>query len=687
MLRSSLSNASARLGSRSGSITIGSGLYQQKERYQYTLMSTSSYLKKLNPPNSSPLRSSAASPNLPDSSPLSPVTSPDVRSRSSSSAALEQNTFVPLETYTKEQVLLRTKSHTEKTESNYPTFQLDKMSPKSTPRDENEKVEQTLLLKELQALTALPTATRTTATNIYLASYSDALTSHLNLFLTDFKACFKHSMPHISTHHSERTRYFGVETAIGFGDLNDVIFLSDSVDIYVIIADSSDLSFLYLTAFVQKLAKAFGSQAIKKVVVYTTSPNTSVNTYCQVNDIPEVTDRDVLKAEITRHNEEFQKNEQTKSKEPSKRVILLGDYFVGKTTLFHHLTNSKYNGYEASFETFTKKESRNEFDVIDTPGNFRFQVRLNKEQLDTTMEGKNEDERAVELTMNYLHEKQIGGELIVVLYDVTRKETKRYAELLTESLQRVFPFSSVVVIGNKLDIADELKMEVEECAMEGVSDILMMTLSDGRVGGVIDKLRERLTFLMQPKRLDLVCFKKSFGVEETYKVCEDFCIESGKSAKSEKRLVRVERGHLIVLNSKGKASGKSRNYNLDENSAIVETQRKKMNCVVIKTRNGNIGVCFKDEKKEKEFKENIIEAQVVNKIGKGVLKVICKQFLREALNELVDEDIETFTKQVENYIGKTDYVFPDHLKTEVDMVVHAPDRNTKRFSRLSLSSK
>ena len=135
------------------------------------------------------------------------------------------------------------------------------------------------------------------------------------------------------------------------------------------------------------------------------------------------------------------------------------------------------------------------YDVYDLPGNFREEIDFHTKN----DFGKKSDERLIEKTIGFLHERQLNADVFVVVYDLSKVTTIIYAKQLVEQLKKSYPTSSIVLIGNKVDLAEQFQLEHDNTEFNDVNDMMIVT---GNVVNTknIEKLNNRIRFLIEKAR-------------------------------------------------------------------------------------------------------------------------------------------------------------------------------------------
>ncbi|EKE42704.1 hypothetical protein ENUP19_0339G0003 [Entamoeba nuttalli] len=641
MQRSSFANSQIPQYSRKTSISRTSGLtigscknLVLEEKYKYSLLPTSNYSHCVGYSTSpTRLNSPHVTLALPDSVPSSPHTTPALRERSGSATAKIFERREP--------------------------FLSKKQNPPVTLSS--------MLQKELNSLVSITPNSRLTSYNIYLTSYIDQLIFSCYSLFDDPKVYLKPDIPYISSFSHERTSYFAVSTSIGIKQLIDVEFQNESYDVYIVITDLTEESASYLKSFSSKMIKFFGTQALKKLIVVSMNDNGVVNDFCTTNEVIKIVDEGELKNTIISTINKSKMSLLSSRLDVVKKVIILGDYFVGKSTLFKYLTQGseeKNKFYEASVGITSKRSFIGDIDVFDMPGDFRMKAQINESNDDKTIE-----ERAVDNTISYLHEKQIGGDLIIVMYDVTRITTVTYAQNLIKELKRVYPFASIIVLGNKLDLAYEYGIEPINCEFNNVNDMISLSLNP-ITKQVSEKLLNRIKFLLQSSTIDFSNFTKEFTKEGIVKVIEEY----PKSSKGISKLVLLENARITIGMSKQKIGTKPFYFLMDQTTTFEEVEKKNRFGLVITSKHQNICMLFKEESQRKEWKASLTESLIVVKIGTLISKIVIQRFIHEALNEIGNEydhdsDIERFISSVNSHLPSNNYSFPDPISSNINATI------------------
>ena len=140
------------------------------------------------------------------------------------------------------------------------------------------------------------------------------------------------------------------------------------------------------------------------------------------------------------------------------KVILIGNTAVGKTSLFKKLTKKEFSEKNISTIGMDKRSLTIEINVNEK--NKIVQKEVNVSLVDTAGE-----ERFRAITKNYYK----GSDGILLLYDVTNKESFKNVESWIESIQDSLGKDTnskyiIILIANKIDLIgfEDLKREVDE---------------------------------------------------------------------------------------------------------------------------------------------------------------------------------------------------------------------------------
>ncbi len=123
----------------------------------------------------------------------------------------------------------------------------------------------------------------------------------------------------------------------------------------------------------------------------------------------------------------------------SKKVVLIGHFGVGKTSLFRrYIDNAFSEDYKSTLGVQIQKKT---LELSDN-------VKLSMIIWDTEGHADIQDNRA-----SYL----LGSNAFILVFDLTRQDTYENSKAEVEFLQQKYPKAVIKVVGNKLDAVDRPK--------------------------------------------------------------------------------------------------------------------------------------------------------------------------------------------------------------------------------------
>jgi len=146
------------------------------------------------------------------------------------------------------------------------------------------------------------------------------------------------------------------------------------------------------------------------------------------------------------------------------KITLLGDSTVGKTSIFKKLFTSKFNQGTLSTVGIDVKSIKFEDVEVNTNG-------INQKKcFEITIYDTSGQERFRSIPKNYIR----GSDGIILIYDITNKETFEHIEIWLKSISEIVSNNNkdnylVMLLGNKLDLANE-NDENEGNKDEGIKD-------------------------------------------------------------------------------------------------------------------------------------------------------------------------------------------------------------------------
>lgn len=160
----------------------------------------------------------------------------------------------------------------------------------------------------------------------------------------------------------------------------------------------------------------------------------------------------------------------------SKKVLLLGHFGVGKTSLIRRFVSDSFtDNYKVTIGVHITKK------VVDLPSGTKLSMIL------WDLEGTDE----LHLIRNaYL----MGTHGVIFVFDVSRPATFQHIDRDLDIISKKIPKAPLLVVGNKLDLVDkgDIKGLLEENAIQ--SDYL----TSAKTGNAVEE-----TFMDLAKRLDL----------------------------------------------------------------------------------------------------------------------------------------------------------------------------------------
>lgn len=123
----------------------------------------------------------------------------------------------------------------------------------------------------------------------------------------------------------------------------------------------------------------------------------------------------------------------------SKKVVLIGHFGVGKTSLFRrYIDNAFSEDYKSTLGVQIQKKT------LELPDNIKLSMII----WDTEGHADIKDNRA-----SYL----LGSNAFILVFDLTRKDTYENSKAEVEFLQQQYPKAIIKIVGNKLDAVDRQK--------------------------------------------------------------------------------------------------------------------------------------------------------------------------------------------------------------------------------------
>jgi len=141
----------------------------------------------------------------------------------------------------------------------------------------------------------------------------------------------------------------------------------------------------------------------------------------------------------------------------SKKIVLLGDGGIGKTTMFEKLRHIKDDEYR--FNKSYNATDNFDFDRI------KIQTDSGYAMIDI-WDTAGQENRGGKLRDAYLK----GADAILLLYDISKSETVKNIPKWFQQINQVAPKIPVAVIGNKADLLSELQqcecVKLRECNLQ-----------------------------------------------------------------------------------------------------------------------------------------------------------------------------------------------------------------------------
>lgn len=140
-----------------------------------------------------------------------------------------------------------------------------------------------------------------------------------------------------------------------------------------------------------------------------------------------------------------------------QKIVLLGDGCIGKSTLFHKLNNLNDDNYK-----FSKKyKATDNFDF----NRIKLKTKLGNITIDL-WDTAGQENKGGQLRDAYLK----GADGVLLLYDVTERQTKENVTKWLTDIKRVSPGIPVAVLGNKSDKFKDLQqsesVKLRECNLQ-----------------------------------------------------------------------------------------------------------------------------------------------------------------------------------------------------------------------------
>lgn len=164
-----------------------------------------------------------------------------------------------------------------------------------------------------------------------------------------------------------------------------------------------------------------------------------------------------------------------------KKVCLLGDFAVGKTSLVRQYVEGRFDdkylttiGVKISRKTLERKDHRLDLLIWDLAGGEEF--------------------RRYELS--YLR----GASGALLVCDLTRTETLKYLFTYAEQMRSANADAPMVVIGNKVDL--NVEREITQTDLDSIANQICAPtiLTSAKTGENVEICMQRLAELLEPKK-------------------------------------------------------------------------------------------------------------------------------------------------------------------------------------------
>ena len=532
----------------------------------------------------------------------------------------------------------------------------------------------TMVESEMKTLVTPYALPRSVSSSLFLLSYNDDLTYLLMKQFEDPRIYLFPSYPFVSSDTVDRRQMsFSVTTSIGMSRMFDFMFTDDIYDHYIIVTDDSKESYDYLQNVLEWLNQHFGEDITAKLIVVKTAEKNEVDDFCNQNNLVHIDKianiKQTISALSTRMTRSFMFS--PLKTESNKKVAIVGDYFVGKSTIFKWLTNKTNTfvdliRYRHTNRLITKKSFDGTYDVYDIPGNFREEIDFHSK----SDQGKKTEDRLLDKTIGFLNEHQLNADVFVVVYDMTRVSTITYAKRLVEQLKKSFPSTCIILIGNKVDLAEEYQLENDNIEFNDVND---MMITKGNVVNKkdIDKLNTRIKFLMEKAHVNVSMFTKKFFKEETMKIIDFYPIMSKESTK----VIKLDKTRFMISQPRAKAGSKPLISLLDDLKTIEVIKRKKdVGLALTFYQHDGFCMLFKEEELRRQWEQSIKENLAITSAGKMIGKIIVQRFLCETIDQILkgnkkDLRLNYFMNGINNRLPRYHYAFPEPLQEDIAFVL------------------
>ena len=158
---------------------------------------------------------------------------------------------------------------------------------------------------------------------------------------------------------------------------------------------------------------------------------------------------------MKRSRQQFENEAQVLTSEP-KKIVLLGDGCIGKSTLFH-----KLNNLTDDYRFVKKYKATDNFDFN------RLNIKTDQGKIVVDLwDTAGQENRGGMLRDAYLK----GADGVLLLYDVTESKTKDNINKWLEQIKKISPNVPVAVLGNKSDKFRSLQqsesVKIRECNLQ-----------------------------------------------------------------------------------------------------------------------------------------------------------------------------------------------------------------------------
>lgn len=159
----------------------------------------------------------------------------------------------------------------------------------------------------------------------------------------------------------------------------------------------------------------------------------------------------------------------------SKKIVLIGNIHVGKTSLIKRYVHHKFSEeYKSTIGVGIEKKV----------------VQIENEQV-TLLIWDLEGESSVEdLSSSYL----IGAQGIIYVFDLSRKITWKNLATQIEYLNENFPFIPIQIVGNKSDLVDERQIKLIRSLLDDIEFYASSAKNGENVENIFNDLAKTFLF-------------------------------------------------------------------------------------------------------------------------------------------------------------------------------------------------